>query len=841
MINTTINGAACEVEQGATVLSAAAANGIYIPTLCSHPDLPPFKDTPLAQQVFRGDKYYTNVAADTEGAAANRQSSIVNPQSEGCGLCAVDVDGQPEPVRACHTPVTDGMSIRTESDRLSELRRTRLMKILARHPHACLTCAQREGCSLEDCSSNVPKDERCCSQFHNCELRKVAEYVGIKEETPRYRPAGFPVLDDEPLIKRDFDLCIDCARCVRVCNQVRGVEALGVVRHDDRFVVGSVAPTLIESQCKFCGACVEVCPTGCLTDKGARPGDRERWLVPCVHSCPAGADVPGYIRAIAAGDFRRAAAIVWEKLPLANVLGHICFHLCECDCRRGEIDDPLAICALKRFALEAGDGAWLREIDKPASTGNRVAIVGAGPAGLTAAYYLSFKGHAVTIFEASQSPGGMPALSVPEYRLPHSILEKDLGVIRNLGVEIKTGCSLPTGEAMAGLLDQGFDAVLIAVGLPDSRKIALAGDHLDGVLWGLEFLRDVKAGAPYKLGEQVAVVGGGNVAIDVAMTALRLAKRVSGEARPGVRLFCLESREEMPAHAHEIKQSEDEGVDVNPGWGPAAILGRDGRVRSVEFRRCTAVFGKQRNFAPTFDEQQRMTVDADTVILAIGQAPPTSIPGDADGIFLAGDVAGDTAAGGSVVHAVASGRSAAERIDRFFGGDGDVSLRLADHAAPGAWIGREEGFAQRARVPIPCSPPQDRNTDFRPIEQTYSSGSAIAEAGRCLQCDLRLLLCKPASPPEKWLEFRRPNVESAPPAEGVFVLADQNKKPCLIRGVENIRTGLLGSLESATEAAFFSWEADRMYTKRESELIQTHLQQFGELPGGGDDELDDLF
>ncbi|MGD2109770.1 MAG: FAD-dependent oxidoreductase [Phycisphaerae bacterium] len=821
MISITINGSSFDAAEGASIIEAAAANDVYIPTLCYHPDLEPFHNLPLASRVFRGEECYEN-----EDAAPDDIQNL-----EGCGLCVVEVEGHATPQRACHTTITPGMSIRTDTEALQLARRDSLMAILGRHPHACITCAQRHGCSLEDCSSNVPKGERCCSQFHNCELRKVAEHVGVKPETPRYVPPGSPVLEDEPLFTRDFNLCIDCARCVRACNQLRGVEALGIVHRGGRLTVGSVAATLAESGCKFCGACVEVCPTGCLSDSVPQTGSRQEWLVPCVHTCPAGVDVPEYIRRIAKEDFNGAAAVVWEKLPLAHTLGHICFHLCEYECRRNQVDDPIAICALKRFALSAGNrSAPVRAQDGPTRT-KRVAIIGAGPAGLTAGSHLQTRGHAVTIFEASESVGGMPALSIPEYRLPRPVLEKDVAAVRSLGVKIKTGHRLESGDAMAALLEQGFDAVLVAVGLPHSRRLPIEGSDFDGVHWGLEFLEAVKSGHSIELGEDVVVVGGGNVAMDVAMTARRL-------ATGSVRLYCLESREEMPAYAHEIDKAEAEGIEVNPSWGPATIRGEGARVKGVEFRRCVSVFDAKQNFAPKFDEDERTSARADAVILAIGQAPPDNIPSEREGVFHAGDITGGPM---SVIHAVASGREAADRINAYLKQDGstDGSAKSASRRDP--WLGREDGFVPKPRVPVPCQPASDRTTDFREIEGMYSREDAIAEAKRCLQCDLRLDMCQPVLPPEKWLAFDRPTAETAPASEGVFVLADEQKKSIVIKGVADIRAGLIEQLDSDIEASFFFWEEDPMYTKRESELIQRHLSQYGELPGGGDDELDDLF
>jgi hypothetical protein len=225
--------------------------------------------------------------------------------------------------------------------------------------------------------------------------------------------------------------------------------------------------------------------------------------------------------------------------------------------------------------------------------------------------------------------------------------------------------------------------------------------------------------------------------------------------------------------------------------------------------------------------------------MAIGQSASGLIPDGKDGVFLAGDAAG--AGKFSVVDAVASGRRAAEGVDRFFGGSGDVSLRLTERKTPSPSIGRVEGFASMRRATIPTADPLTRRLDFREIEYTYTEESARYEAARCLQCDLRLGMGCVQLPPERWLKFERANADEVPAAEGVITLAGENKKATLIKGTEDMRAALAEKLAEGTAAAWFMWEVDGMYTKRESELIQQHLSQYGEMPGGGDDELDDLF
>lgn len=840
-ISITINGTKFDVIKEQTILEAAQTSGIYIPRLCTHPDLPPMKGMKPIESVFRGTSEFKN-----------DPTSPSVQEHEGCQLCVVKIEGKNDFISSCNTPVEENMIIWTETQDILDFRREKLMHILSNHPHACLTCAQQEGCSREPCSTNVPVEERCCPKFGRCELQKVAEFIGIREDTPRYKPQVVQVLDAEPLFIRNYELCIGCTRCVRICRDVRGVDALSFVYSNGETIVGSIAPTLKESGCKFCGACVEVCPTGALSDKDILWAERESALVPCRDTCPLGADVPQYIRLIAEKRFDNAIAVIREKSPFPNVLGRICFHVCEETCRRSQLNDPIAICALKRFALENDSEVW-KSKRQPISTKERkVAVVGSGPAGLTAAYFLAKVGYDLTVFEADSNVGGMMNLGIPKYRLPRTILQKDLDNIMALGVKIRTEHALGKHFTLDELISQGYDAIALTIGAPEAKKLTIEGIELEGVLWGMEFLKNVNMGREVRLKNRIVVIGGGNVAMDVALTALRVGAK-------SVKITCLESREEMPAHDWEIQEALDENIELNCSWGPKRILGKNGKVAEVELIGCTSVFDDKGNFNPTFDETRKRTIETDMVILAIGQNPDLSGLGTENqievsstgfikikenyettkpGVFAGGEV---TKGPLSVVEVIEIGRQMARAIDRCLGGTGEIDDISIDKEAPDSWLGRDDDFIDKQRVPIPILSVEDRVKGFDEINLGYNEEMAIEEATRCLRCDLRLHISSVTFPPERWFELTEENIKNIPETEGALQILDENKQIIFIQGTPNLREALGIQFMNNLNARYFGYEEDPMYTKKESELLQQFMQEFGRMPAGNEDLDDDLF
>jgi NADPH-dependent glutamate synthase beta subunit-like oxidoreductase len=586
-------------------------------------------------------------------------------------------------------------------------------------------------------------------------------------------------------------------------------------------------------------------------DKEVRAGKREEDLVPCREACPAHIDVPGYLRLIAEGKADEANAVIREKVPFAGILGRVCIHPCEEVCRRGDVNEPISICALKRYAADQEKGLWKENTKIGNDTGKRVAIVGSGPAGLTAAFYLRKQGHRVTLFESRTHTGGMMRYGIPSYRLPWDVLDKEIQEILDLGIEFKPGQTLGKDFTFDKLKDEGFDAVFLGIGAQLSRRITIEGSDLPDVLWGVDFLGQIAEGEEIKLKEKVIVIGGGNVAIDVALSALRCgAKEVT--------MACLESREEMPAYEWEIQGALEEGIQLLPSWSPEKILSGNGNVTGVELVRCTSVFDDQGNFCPAFDNAKE-TIEGDQVIMAIGQASDLSFLEEASSIsvdkglivvdqasletglksvYAGGDV---TSMPGAIIHAIAAGRKAASSIDNALGGKGDIEEVLFQRDDPNQYLGRDERFSSWPRENVPEVEVEKRHQGFDEVALGYKADQALKEAKRCLHCDLRLYMgCNP-SPPEKWLAFNEENINEVPEEEGVFQLVDEDHNVLVIKGTANLRESLVEQLEENEKAAWFEFEEDKMYSQRESELIQQYLHEHGEMPGGGDDELDDLF
>jgi NADPH-dependent glutamate synthase beta subunit-like oxidoreductase len=640
-----------------------------------------------------------------------------------------------------------------------------------------------------------------------------------------------------------------------MCRDVRRIDALGfVLDGTGRPVVGAKAPTLFDSNCNFCLSCVEVCPTGSLRLKFEEPRmDGER-VSRCVANCPAGMDIPRYLREIRRGEFARAEAVIREAAPLPRVLGQVCFRPCEDACLRDDVSEAVAICSLKRAALEhSGESLWKSRLNPRPPTGKKVAIVGAGPAGLTASWFLKLKGHDVTLFDSQPAPGGWLRNGIPPHRLDRRALAADVADIADLGIEFKMGVEVG-GDVTFDALRGDHDAVFIAAGARKGKDLPCEGTELPGVESGLEMLErltgeDGFGNRPYD-GEKVVVIGGGNGAMDVARTALRLGP-------DEVHIYCLEEREEMPAHAWEIREAEEEGIVMHPGWGPKLITG-EAKVERVDFRKCTSVYGEGGRFAPEFDEGVMTSQKAQRVLVAIGQEPALgflegidsvvggtlkvdagSMQTSLEGVFAGGEVVSGPS---SVVEAIEQGRRAASGIDSYLGGDGDIDFRLVDEAELDVELAQVERFAELSRTPVPHLPVEEAVACFTLVETGYTPEHAMSEASRCLRCDLRLHAQSVPLPPESWLDFTAENVSALPESEGVYQLLDEEKVVYAIKGVDNLRSALSEIVETSTKAKFFLYEEDPMYSKRESELIQDYLREHGCMPPGeGEDDLDDLF
>ncbi|MBW2284891.1 MAG: FAD-dependent oxidoreductase, partial [Deltaproteobacteria bacterium] len=467
----------------------------------------------------------------------------------------------------------------------------------------------------------------------------------------------------------------------------------------------------------------------------------KRGTAPCKATCPAHVSVQGYIALINAGKYREALELFKEAHPFPAICGRVCHHPCEEVCTRGDLDEPIAIQYLHRFIADldlSDDGLYVPEVKEEKE--DRVAVIGAGPAGLTTAYYLRREGYPVTVFEKLPVAGGMMAVGIPEYRMPRDMLAAEIKVIEDMGVDIRTGMTFGEDITLDSLKKDGYRALFVGTGLHLSRALNVEGEDLPGVLKGIDFLRDAALGNDVQVGNRVMVIGGGNVAVDVALTAKRLgAEHIS--------LICLEQRDEMPAWDYEIEDALEEGIEIINSLGPNKFLAKEGALTGVEFKTCTSVFDDQCVFNPAYDESDLTTIEADTVIVAIGQAgdlpegiATTSRGGlEADALTLQTPLewvfAGGDALYGpkSVVEAVACGKEAATSIMRYIEG---MDLREGREQDWSYEKPEAEGEPRRERTAMGHTSLEERAGSFKEIALGFDENEAKNEADRCLKCGI---------------------------------------------------------------------------------------------------------
>lgn len=680
----TIDGKTIEAKEGSSILDAALVAGVYIPHLCSHPDL------------------------EAKG---------------GCRLCSVEIDGVEGAVPSCMTKVEEGMNITINGPEADKVRKMAMELILASHPADCTGC---------------PK-------FGKCELQSLYQYLGVSAERWRKKSRSVPNDDSNPLISHLFTRCIRCGRCIRACQDLRGVKVLDYVKTKDGIRAGIASGTsLKDAGCRFCGACIEVCPTGSIVDQLKMMNPDKSYMenvVPCKANCPAHIDIPQYIRAIKEGDFDKATAIIREKVPFPEVLGSVCTHVCESNCKRNELGEPISICKLKRAAATQDSGAWKEKVHKEPATGKKVAVIGAGPSGLTAAYYLAKKGHAVTVFEKNEKAGGQCRYGIPSYRLPDDLLDREIDNILEIGIELKTNTECQSLEE----LKKQYDAILVSIGTHQGTKLPIPGNDLPGVYVNTEFLKDARSDNLIQLGEKVMVLGGGNVAYDCARTAIR-------KGAKEVHIACLENQQQMTSSPDEIEEGAQEGVILHAAHSFLRITGED-KVTGVELKKVKRFYFDENHKAVLdLEEGSEHVIEVDNVIFAVGQKPSGTDKMNLDlthgpyiaannahtsmeGVFASGDVVTGTR---SVIQAIVGGREAAEQMDIYLGGNGDISEQLVERTTPNPCIGQVEGFADLARVNPDMISLEERCAGFTPVEKPLTCDQAKCEAGRCLQCDLRL-------------------------------------------------------------------------------------------------------
>ncbi|MEN6474754.1 MAG: FAD-dependent oxidoreductase [Syntrophaceae bacterium] len=569
-----------------------------------------------------------------------------------------------------------------------------------------------------------------------------------------------------------------CNCCGCGCLSLRTAEMF----YNTDMVRSNYVAQVDKDKCVACGECVENCPVNALRlgqkicTKGPLPKQKRRELPsntewgpdkwnpdyrmnrqvvvatgtsPCKAECPAHIGIQGYIKLASQGKYRDALELIKHENPFPAVCGRVCPRYCESACTRGDIDDPIAIDDIKKFIAEQDLRAEHRYVPRLRHQyGKKIAIVGAGPAGLSCAYYLAIDGYKVTVFEKQKALGGMLTLGIPSFRLERDVIHAEIDILKELGVEFKTGVEVGKDVSLKDLRSQGFKAFYLAIGAQAGRKLGIEGEDAQGVITGVDFLRNVNLGEGAKLEGIVLVIGGGNVAIDVARAATRV-----GASK--VAMYCLENRKEMPALDEEIEEATSEGITINNSWGPKRILAENGRVTGVEFKKCISVFDEKKRFNPQYDENDTKTVEADQVLISVGQAidwgtliaessqalnpnqtikadPETYQTGEPD-VFAGGDaVTGPKFA----IDAIALGKEGAISIHRFVQPGQSLVMgrtKRAYRAFDKANVDLE-GYDRLPRQRAAHVDGDRSDKTFKDLRGTFTEEQVKKETERCLSC-----------------------------------------------------------------------------------------------------------
>lgn len=596
------------------------------------------------------------------------------------------------------------------------------------------------------------------------EVIRKAEANGLMHQIPNTDGPG-----------KTHAIC-NCCGCSCFATRIAGMF------NNNDMVRSNYVSKVDKDKCVACGECVEVCPVNalklgqklCTKTPIVEPvredfasdteWGQDRWnedhrinkenvvetgTSPCKTECPAHISVQGYIKLASQGNYREAIELIKHENPFPAVCGRICPRKCESACTRGDIDDPVAVDEIKKFIAEQDLNTENRYVPtKRHDYDNKIAVVGAGPSGLSCAYYLAVDGYKVTVFEKQKALGGMLTLGIPSYRLEKEVINAEIDILRELGVEFKTGVEIGKDLTLSDLRTQGYEAFYVAIGAQAGRKLGIEGEEAPGVMTGVDFLREVNLGNAVKLEGKTVVIGGGNVAIDVARTAARVGSET-------VVMCCLESRQEMPALQEEIDEALSEDINIDNSWGPKRIIVENGKVVGVEFKKCLSVFDNKGKFSPLFDENNTKIIEASNVLISVGQGmdwgnmlegskvelnPNKTIKAD---LFTLQTAEPDIFTGGDAmtgpkfaIDAIAMGKEAAISIHRFVQPGQSLIIgrdRKIYHALDKNNL-TLEGYDHLSRQKTDHIDGAKAKTSFKDLRSTFTKEQVQLETERCLSC-----------------------------------------------------------------------------------------------------------